>query len=235
MRHPFRFITSYKAILMLVLLTVICSCLQPVSAQSSRDRRDQSSGKQLEIRIEKAEDALVQELSDVASELYKQGEREKSLDVLKRLQQIKSDLPGLKSKMDQIREELMSDNEMEVDFDVSHGWGTPLALVGKGKPFRMVVTGEYKMTLSTTVPLSGLPTRDPAQDHLAEAAFGALVGIIVTDSVPGKPFPVSENLQMTPKKDGQLFIRVNVPAIARCNGRLDVKLSGYVQPVGRKR
>jgi len=204
-------------------------------AQSSRDRRDQPSEKQLEVRLEKADEMLVEEYSTVASELYRQGSRERALAILEKLKRMQSDLPGLQEKIDEIQEELLSDNKMVVEYDVSRGWGNPVAQVTKGKAFRLAVEGDYKMTLSATIPVAGLPTLDPATDHIAEAPFGSIIGVVVTDGKPGKPFPISESLQMTPKRDGQLFVRVNVPAAARCTGKLDVKLSGYVQPVIKRR
>lgn len=219
----------------LVLTLIVGLTSDSAHAQASRDRRDSPSEKQLELRIEKAQEALVQEFSDVAAELYQQGSREKSLEVLKRLERISDDLPGLKDKIREIREELMSDNPMEMDVDVSRGWGNPLAVVTKDRPFRMAASGEYKLSLTATVPMTGLPTEDPAQDYLKMAPFGALVGVIVTEGKPGEPFAVPETLQMTPKETGQLFVRVNVPAAARCTGRIQVRLSGYVQPAPRSR
>jgi hypothetical protein len=231
--RPQSILVNIRAVAVVGVCLSLCAPAAP--AQSSRDRRDSPSDKQLELRIEKAEELLVEELSEVALELYRKGSRERSLEVLQKLKRMKSDLPGLQEKIDEIQEELLSDNEMEMEFDVSKGWGTPLARVTKGKPFRINVKGEYRMTLSATVPLTGLPTKDAAQDHSAEAPFGALMGVIVTDGKPGKPFPVNESIETTPGKDGELFIRVNVPAAARCMGRLDVKLSGYVQPVSKRR
>jgi len=211
-----------------------------VSAQGSRSKdkekdKDGPNSQQLEIRMTKAEESLLKEYMEVAKEYLKKGEKEEALTVLKRVEHINPKMEGLKQEMDRISEELMQENDAKLELDVSKGWGNPICEVTEGKAFRLAATGEYKIIYSTTIPLTGLPTKDPAVDHVSVGPFGALIGVIVTDGNPGEPFAVSGGLEHTPKKSGQLYLRVNVPAAAKCTGDIKLQLSGAITSVAKKR
>jgi len=75
---------------------------------------------------------------------------------------------------------------------------------------------------------------EDSKDHIANAPLGCLLGVIVSDGKPGKPFPVKAELEYTPKESGQLFLKVNVPDGSRCIGKLKVRFSGYIDS-GKKR
>jgi hypothetical protein len=135
--------------------------------------------------------------------------------------------------MDGIREELLQENGLKLDFDTGKIW-LPVAEVQEGRGLRIVVAGEYKLDLTTPVTLAGLPTGDPSKDHLGGVPFGAVIGMVFTDGKPGDPFLVGGAVEYTPKKSGTLFLRINVPATAKCRGDLKVQLSGAIQPVAKK-
>ena len=71
--------------------------------------------------------------------------------------------------------------------------------------------------------------------HVAVAPFGALIGVVVTDGKPGDPFAVNAGVEHTSKKGGLLYLRVNVPASARCKGDIKIQVSGGVKPLKAKR
>ena len=211
-------------------------------AQTSRSKdkekdkdKDGPNSQLLEIRMTKAEEGLLKEYMEVAREYLKKDDKEEALAVLKRVERINPKMDGLKQEMDRIGEELMQENEAKVELDVSKGWGNPVCEVTEGKTFRLAATGEYKMIYSTTIPLTGLPTKDPAVDHVSVGPFGALIGVVVTDGKPGDPFVVNAGLEHTPKKSGLLFLRVNVPAAAKCTGDIKLQLSGAITSVAKKR
>lgn len=219
---------------LVVLLCVFAN--SNVVAQSSRSKdKDAPNAVQLEIRVNKAEEDLLKEYMEVANEYYKQGAKEEAIEVLKRVEKINPKLDGLKQRIDLIGEELMQENDFKYEMDVSRGWNIPICEVAEGKAFRIAASGEYKMVYSTTIPLTGLSTKDPAQDHVSAGPFGALIGVIVTDGKPGEPFAVNNGLEHTPKKGGQLYLRVNVPAAAKCTGDIKLQLSGFVKPLVKKR
>jgi hypothetical protein len=213
---------------------VVCGCcvlIQTVAnAQTSRDRKrddDTPSAKALEVRLEKAEETLVNEYKDVAIEFYKQGDKEKSMAMLQRLRQLSPQIDGLKERIGAITEELMQENASDVEVDTRKTWEL-VGEVTKGKPFRVQATGEYKMTFSAVVTVKGLQKDRDSKEYLSDAPLGCLLGIIVSEGKPGKPFPVKAELEHTPEKSGQFFLKVNVPQGTRCIGKLKVHASGYL-------
>jgi hypothetical protein len=218
---------------------VVCSCcvlIDTAIAQSTRERRRDEAppnAKELELRLEKAETALVDEYKDVAIEFYKQGDKEKSMAMLRRLKQLNPTLQGLGDRIAEMSEELMQENANEIELDTRKTW----ELVGnvfEDKPFRLQASGEYKMTYAATIGVEGLKTDENSKDHIAGAPLGCLLGVIVTDGTPGRPFPVKAELEHTPKKSGQLFLKVNLPDGSRCIGKLKVRFSGYIDS-GKKK
>lgn len=222
-----------------VLITALVSALltlPEVIAEGSRSKdKEPPNSQQLEIRLTRAEEVLLKEYMDVARELLKKGEKEEALKVLKRVQHINPKMEGLQQEMNRINEDLMLENDATIEMDVSKFWGSAICDVTESKAFRLTATGEYKMSYSTSIPVTGLPTENPAQDHVTAGPFGALIGVIVTDGKPGEPFVVNGGLEQTPKKSGQLYLRVNVPAAAKCTGTIKLRLSGAISAVAKKR
>lgn len=208
-----------------------CSLLFPAfsNAQSSRKRdQDPPSERTLEQRLEKAEESLVSEYKDVANELYKQGNKEKSMQMLQRLRQLNPKLEGLNDHIKTMKEELLQQNPNDVEIDTRKTWEF-VGDVLDGRAFRVGAKGETKLTLSTTVGVDGLPTPDDSPDFLPSAPLGCLIGLIVVDGKPGKPFPVKGELEHTPKKSGKFYVKVNVPPGTRCSGKLKLKVTGYIR------
>lgn len=232
-----RFIRMLTTAGVTIAVLLISSAVFAQSGKKDKDKdkeKDGPNSQQLEIRMTKAEEGL-KEYMEVAKEYLKKGDKEEALTVLKRVEHINPKMDGLKQEMDRIGEELMQENEAKVELDVSKGWGNPVCEVTEGKTFRLAAIGEYKMIYSTTIPLTGLPTKDPALDHVSVGPFGALIGVVVTDGKPGDPFVVNGGLEHTPKKSGQLFLRVNVPAAAKCTGDIKLQLSGAITSIAKKR
>ncbi len=235
-----RFIRMLTTAGVTIAVLLISSAVFAQSGKKDKDKdkdkeKDGPNSQQLEIRMTKAEEGLLKEYMEVAKEYLKKGDQEEALTVLKRVEHINPKMDGLKQEMDRIGEELMQENEAKVELDVSKGWGNPVCEVTEGKTFRLAATGEYKLIYSTTIPLTGLPTKDPALDHVSVGPFGALIGVVVTDGKPGDPFVVNAGLEHTPKKSGLLFLRVNVPAAAKCTGDIKLQLSGAITSVAKKR
>ncbi|MGV2333073.1 MAG UNVERIFIED_CONTAM: hypothetical protein LVR18_02750 [Planctomycetaceae bacterium] len=237
-RHLAAVSTPSVSILRVALLLLACFALSsPVFAQTkARDTKkgkdSSASPQQLEARISKAEEQLLDEYLSVANEYYKQGEREQSIVVLERVAQINPKLEGIRQRIQGIREELIQENGLKLEFDTSKQW-LALAEVEEGKPFRLIAAGEYKLDLTSSVSLTGLSTSDPAKDHLSNAPFGALVGLVFTENKPGDPFLINGSVEHTPKKSGTLYLRINVPATAKCRGDIKVQVSGGVKPLAK--
>jgi hypothetical protein len=197
------------------------------------DTKDKSSAADLQKRVAKAEDALLKEYLDVANEFYKQGDKELAIEVLRRVEKINPQTEGLKTRIAAIEEELLQANGLKFKLDVARGW-TPVCSVEREKPIRIRAAGDYKLEYETTVPVTGLSSANPATDHVSAGAFGALIGVVVTNGKPGEAFAINGGTELEPKDSGQLLVRVNVPVTARCKGEIELELSGAVQPVSKK-
>ena len=213
---------------------VVCGCCMMIqtiaNAQSSRNRKDDApSARELEERVLKAEAALIKEFKEVADEFYSQGEKEKAIKMLKRLKELDPKLKGLGDHIDSIGEELLQENLEDFEIDTRGVEWKQVGAVFGDKAFRIQSAGEYKMTYTAMVPVDGLKPDTETKDYIPGAPLGCLLGVIVTDGKPGKPFPVRSQLQHTPKEDGLLFLKVNVPQGTRCSGKLKVKVSGYIK------
>ncbi len=223
----------------MVVLLFLCCLSSTASAQSkerdkTRDRKDEPSEAELAARVSKAEESLLKEYMEVVNEYYKQGDKEAAVQVLQRVSTINPKMEGVRERITAIKEEMLQENGIKSEFDSAKGW-VAICEVEEGKPFRLALSGEYKMDLNTVIPLTGLSTSDPAKDHVGVAPFGAVIGVVVTDGKPGDPFPVNASVEHAPKKSGQLFLRVNVPTAAKCKGELKLQVSGAVKPIGKKR
>ena len=218
-------------LMLAVTLTLTATSHAQSKTRDTKKGKDSAvSAQQLEARISKAEEQLLEEYLTVANEYYKQGEREQSIVVLERIAQINPKMEGIRQRIQGIREELIQENGLKVEFDTAKQW-LAIAEVEEGKPFRLIATGEYKLDFTAPVSLTGLSTSDPAKDHLANAPFGALVGMVFTENKPGDPFLISGAVEHSPKKSGTLYLRVNVPAAAKCKGDLKVQISGSIRPL----
>ena len=201
------------------------------NAQTTRDRKKAEStvsDRALEVRLEKAEQALVDEYKEVVVEVYKQGNKEKALSMLQRLKQLSPELDGLKDRIESINEELMQENAAEFELDTRKPWEY-LGDVVEGKAFRIAAGGAYKMTITADVTVEGIQPDKESKDHIPGAPLGCLLGVIVdAEGKPGRPFPIKSQLEMNPKESGKLFLKVNVPEGTRCSGKLKIQVSGYI-------
>ena len=234
LRCPIRF-TGARWVLVILFLAALSDSAfaQSKDRDKNKDRNDGVSETELAARLTKAEELLLKEYKEVVNEHYKQGRKENAIDVLQRMMSINPKMEGVEDQIKLINEELLQENGIKMEMDVSKGW-VPICEVEEGKSFRITVVGDYKLDLTTPVPLTGLSTSDPAKDHVAVAPFGALIGLVMTDGKPGEPFAVNAGLEQKPKKGGQLFLRVNVPIIAKCKGELKLQASGAVKPIGKR-
>jgi hypothetical protein len=233
-RCPIRFTWARWILGMLFLAALSDSAFaQSKDRDKNKERNDGASETELAARLTKAEELLLKEYKEVVNEHYKQGRKENAIEVLQRIMAINPKMEGVEDQIKLINEELLQENGIKMEMDVSKGW-VPICEVEEGKSFRIAVVGDYKLDLTTPVPLTGLSTSDPAKDHVAVAPFGALIGLVMTDGKPGEPFAVNTGLEQKPKKGGQLFLRVNVPLIAKCKGELKLQASGAVKPIGKR-
>ena len=134
-RPPALLFACRRLCLMLaVAITLSATATAQSKTRDSKKTKDPAvSTQQLEARISKAEEQLLEEYLTVANEYYKQGEREQSIVVLERIAQINPKMEGIRQRIQGIREELIQENGLKVEFDTAKQW-LALAEVEEGKP-----------------------------------------------------------------------------------------------------
>lgn len=246
---------SKTSVRMVVCFAIAAVSVDSVFGQTDRRRRDEGpTARALETRVEKAEESLVGEYKEVATEFYKQGDREKAVALLKRLSSLNPTMPGLRDEIRKIQNELLEENPGEVSIDTRKQVWLPVGRVQKGKPVRLQCTGEYKLTFAATVSAEGIkkpvgqpnssetpakrrggggktePSKRTQEDinFVENLPLGCLAGVIVDGTDLGEPFLIGETTSLNPKSDGVLIVKTNLPAGCRCVGKLELAFSGYI-------
>ena len=121
-----------------------------------------------------------------------------------------------------------------MDVEPEKGWVPTNITAAKDKPIRFEASGLYRFSASEQLSPKGFPNEDPSKDVSPEVRFGALMGAIkpkTTDDAktakPPKPFYIGDETEHTPKEDGTLYLRLNVPP-GKHSGKVRVKISGNI-------
>ena len=201
-------------------------------AQGSKSKskgKSKGSIKAIDVRAQRSVDQFVREAGTLAREYENAGQFEKSRKLLESIENVKPGIKGVKEKIQKLTESLLSSNSFEFEIDPSQGWGAPRVRVTKGRKFRLQSAGSYQFIINQKIGPEGFPTEDPKSDMVAGIPCGALMGLIVTNGKPGRPFAVGSGREMSPKDDGLLFVRVNAPPKNKSTGRIQVQISGYAR------
>ncbi len=204
------------------------------SSKNSKSKKPINS-KALDVRLEKAEELFIRETLDVAKQFEDAGRLEKSRRLYQSVLKIRPNYSKIREKIKTIEETLLSSNEHEFVIDVTQGWGPPRARVFKEKVVRVQASGTYRFITNLQLGPNGFSTKNPEKGSMAAGVpGGALMGMIVGKDKagkpkPGKPFKIGSSSEFTPKNDGLLFLRVNLPPGHKCNGKISVTMSGYVR------
>ncbi|ADG69065.1 hypothetical protein Plim_3251 [Planctopirus limnophila DSM 3776] len=223
-------------------LGLICSLGVPLSAQQSKTSGTSTSKsktktkpispaalKQIDLKADRLKDSITKDAAAVAKEYEEAGFLEKAKNLYEVLLKLDPDQAGLQAKVKELNEQILSSNETEIEFDVSRGWSQPLGAVFKDRPLRIQAVGDYKFSISADVSANGLPTSDNGQELYPGAPAGALIGVVVADKKPGKPFMIGDNKDFSPNQDGILMVKINAPSSQKCSGKLSLRLSGYIR------
>ena len=185
--------------------------------------------KEVDAKAEQNLDNFIRAQAELAKSYEDAEDLEKAKKMLSAILKVKPDQPGVVSKIKEIEETILTANEIDVDLDVSKGWGKGVAVVAKDKPFRIKVDGEYRFITNSTIGPGGFATDNPTKGMAPNVKCGQVKGLFFSKNKPGRPFAIGEGKEIVPKDDGILFLAVNVPPGSRCIGKLKVELSGYVK------
>ena len=210
------------------------------SKASPRDKkRPVADVSNIDVRAEKAQEQYIVEAEKLSREYLDAGHADKAKELLEGLLKVNPNLEGVKDRLKQLEEQMLTSNENQLEIEAIKGWQPAPVSVFKGRPFRVQAEGTYRMVVSTAVGPEGFSGSDILKDMAPELPCGALIGVVLKAAEgnrppePGKPFLLGASGEVTPPETGKLFLKVNAPPGNKNTGRLTVTLSGYLQRSGK--
>ncbi|MEO1994962.1 MAG: hypothetical protein ABGZ17_06770 [Planctomycetaceae bacterium] len=222
--------------LMLCMATLISLVPSAAWAQSSKPK-GQSKSKQsksggasvraIDLKADRLQAEFIRNAAQIAKDYSDAGQLEKSKQILQTLLKLNPGLTQVRDRVKLLDETILQANSKQFEIDAGHSWSPPVAQVFKGRAFRIKATGTYKFVTNLSISVQGFPE---GQTGLAQGIpCGALMGMIIGQGKPGKPFAVQAGREMTPKDGGLLVLRINAPPGSQCSGKLQIQLSGYAK------
>jgi hypothetical protein len=237
-----------KSPLCIARLFVIALCLaatpalgQQSTAKSKARPANPPELKRLDAKVEEVRESFLRDTTKLILSFEDAGQYERAKMLLESLQKLDPKNQVVNSKIADLNRQMLDASEFEIDIDPGESW-QPVGLVAKGKPLRILVSGDYKLLTSITATADGAPSDNPAEDMIPHVPFGAVMAVITNPATAGdpnrsqqnnqrpKPFTVGSKYERPADQDGLLYLKVNVPPGAKCTGRLEAKISGATQP-----
>ena len=239
-----------KSPLCIARLFVIALCLvalatpalgQQSTAKSKARPANPPELKRLDAKVEEVRESFLRDTTKLILSFEDAGQYERAKMLLESLQKLDPKNQVVSSKIAELNRQMLDASEFEIDIDPGESW-QPVGLVAKGKPLRILVSGDYKLLTSITATADGAPSDNPAEDMIPHVPFGAVMAVIANPAAAGgpngsqqnnqqpKPFKVGSTYERPADQDGLLYLKVNVPPGAKCTGRLEAKISGATQP-----
>lgn len=233
-----------------LILTVLCilaagdaaaqtATVKPGSGKAKGKGANAPEVKRLDTKMEEVRESFLRDTTNLIYAYENIGQFERAKVLLESLQKLDPKNEPIRAKLGELNAKIVETSEFEVDIDPEKSW-QPIGAVAKDRTLRIRVAGECKISLIVTAGPEGVPTGNPAEDLVANVPLGAVVGVIATPGFggpagaggekPPRPFAVGANYERPADRDGVLYLRVNVPAGAKCTGRLSAKVSGPERP-----
>jgi hypothetical protein len=224
---------------LLVSVLVVWASGTIVHAQSSKSKNkppkplSPAETKKIDVRLEKLQETFSNESSAIIDEYENAGQYERAKFLLEVLQKLDPKNEAIKKRVSDLDEKILRRVETDQKFNTGGDW-TLIGTVQKDVPARIEATGEYKINLvASSISADGFPTEDVTRDLVGRVPTGALMGMIVTEThqkekKPPEPFAIKSKHDFTPKQDGELYLKVNVPPGSKCVGDLKLKLNGIL-------
>jgi len=214
--------------------------LSPVQGQvSSKSKKSPKGGrtkapgntKALDIQADQMQSTFTKEAEELAGKYFDAGYPDKAKALLESVLAVNPEAPNIQQKLDKVKEGILTSNEFEVELNPSQGWKPSGVMVEEKRPVRIKAEGTYRFeTGSSGITAAGFPEKDAGEDMIPGIPCGALMGVVIGDGKPGKPFLIGELLEnFNPKESGMLLLRINAPPGNKNSGKLRITISGNVQ------
>ena len=240
-----------------VAVATVCLCLAaavapvPAVAQPAAAKAGAAKGKakpvnpveikRLDARLDEVRESFLRDTTTLITSYENLGQYDRAKTLLEALQKLDPRNEPIKAKLGQLNDKILDASEIEMEIEAGGKW-LPVGAVVKDRPIRIRATGDYKLALTQTAGPDGVPTDDFAEDMAPNVPLGAVMGVIVPPESlaqlaggrqPEKPlraFAVGTALERSADRDGVLYLRVNVPAGAKCTGKITVRVGGADRP-----
>lgn len=199
------------------------------SAKSASKKKTVVNTQSLDVKAGQIQSTFVKETEDLANQYFDAGHLEKAKALLESVLALNPQQPGIQQKIKKIDDTILTSNDVEVEVNPSHKWESTRVIVFQDRPVRIQAEGLYRIVLNNSVGPNGFPDKDLDNDLVSGIPVGALMGIVLVNNKPGKPFLIGDGRDYTPKETGVLFLRVNCPAENKNTGKVKVAISGYVK------
>ena len=234
----------------LSLLAALAVGVGVLSAQQPR-KLSATQLRTLDTQADKAKVEYLKSLVDLAKSYEDAGLTEKSREMLQQILAGNPDDAAVKKKIKEIDESVFQKNEYEFKFDTSKPWTNAGIQLSKDQPIRITAEGDYKVYVSETLGPEGYSNDDPTKDLVSGIPMGALIAAMAPPTREGasggagrpnrgggnaqredevKPFNVGKSLEFTPKSDGPIFFKVNVPPVSKATGIIRITIRGHFKP-----
>lgn len=207
------------------------------AAQAPRTRprpANPAEVKRLDTKFDEVQSAFVRETTSLLTSYESLGQYDRVKTILEAFAKLDPKNEQLKAKLAELDERILQAGEFEMRLQPGDAW-QPVGVVAKDRPIRIRVSGDYRFQASGGMNADGLVGEDPQTGLVAHVPLGAVMGIIVppastnAEGRPPRPFLVGSSFDKPAERDGVLHLRVNVPAGAKCTGRLELLVSGPQQ------
>ena len=133
--------------------------------------------KRLDAKVEEVRESFLRDTTKLILSFEDVGQYERAKMLLESLQKLDPKNQVVNSKIAELNRQILDASEFEIDIDPGESW-QPVGLVAKGRPLRILVTGDYKLLTSITATADGAPSDNPAEDMIPHVPFGAVMAVI---------------------------------------------------------
>ncbi len=217
--------------LFLVAGGTVYSQSKPKPKDKDKKPPSESQVRTLDVQAEKAKIEYVNGLLTVAQGYEDAGLTTKSKETLESVLTVVPDFEPARLKLKALEDAVFEENTFDVEVEAGNAWITSGLIVFKDKPLRIIADGTLRVILNETVDAKGLPAGDPASSLVSNIPIGGLMGLVNDPRANPRdqkvdPFFVGNELELRPKNDGLLFLKLNLPPNTQSKGKIRIKISG---------
>ena len=152
---------------------------RPTKRKSTRKGKKPASVQAIDSKVQRFQKSFLREAIELSRSYEDAGQLSKSRQMLKLILKVNPETKGVREKIKQIDEQMLSANELDFEVDTSRGWSQPVAIVYRDRPFRVQADGNFRFVTSLPVGPAGFPVADTVRDMAAGFRCAALIGVVV--------------------------------------------------------